>query len=208
VGVSPLGEGVAVGSVLPDSINVVRTGRIAPGLLDRPLGRRDSFGCSERVSFFAGLAVSETTGVAVGEASEADSRAFAGCEDVRVLSRSAASAPAIRICSSVGSADAGFFSRDLALGGSGVANSEGVSSAAGVACLEASGFVSRATMTSCPCIHPTRIKPQSRIPKNPVSLNCPANDLRPANKPLFTSLSLCSARWTRDPDHRQGKTHP
>jgi hypothetical protein len=202
VGVSNLGEGVAVGSVLPDSINVVRTGPIIPGLPVRPPARRDSLTCSRRVSFLAGLAGSETTGVAVGEASEPDSRVFTGCEDVGLLSRSAASAPDIRICSSVGSAEARFFSRDLVFVGDGVVGSEGVSSGAGVACLETSGLVSRATMTSCACIRPKTIKPQSRTPKNPVSNNCPAN------KPLFTSQSLSSASRTRNPDHRQGKTQP
>jgi len=65
--------------------------------------------CSERLSFFGGLAVSGTAGLGVGAASESDWSDFFVCDGLGLCSRSAARAPAIRICSSVGSADADFF---------------------------------------------------------------------------------------------------
>jgi len=106
--------------------------------------------CSERVSFLAGLGVSGAAGFGVGAGSESDWPDLFVCDELGLFNRSAARAPAIRICSSVGSADADFL-RDLGLGrsGSGVADSEGVCSGGGAACLGASGFVSRATITSC-----------------------------------------------------------
>jgi hypothetical protein len=171
------------GSDLPDSINVGRTPPVVSGFAVRELVGRDAFVCSARVSFFAGLAVSETIGLGVGAASEFDWRDPFVCEGLGLFSRSAASAPAIRICSSVGTAD--FLARDLGLvrSGSGVADSKGVCSGGGAARLGASGFVSRATITSCACVLPARMKLQSSTIKNAVGINRRDKQLRPVRKP-------------------------
>ena len=137
-------------------MNVGRTAPVASGFAARELGGRDTRGCSGRVSFFAGLGVSGTAGVGVGAASDSDWPDLLICDGLGLFSRSAARAPAIRICSSVGSADVDLLPRDLGLAG--VEDSEGVCSGGGAACLGASGFVSRATITSCACVWPTRIK--------------------------------------------------
>jgi hypothetical protein len=149
---------------------------------------REAFVCSGRVCFFACLAVSETTGLGVGAASDSDWPDLFVCEGLGLFSRSAASAPAIRICSSVGAADVDFLLRDLGLGrsGSGVADSEGVCSRGGAACLGASGFVSRATITSCACVGLTRIKLQSSTLKNPLGIKHRDKLLQPIRKPPFT----------------------
>jgi hypothetical protein len=105
-----------------------------------------------------------------------------------LLSRSAASAPAIRICSSVGSADVDFL-RDLGFVCSGVADSEGVCSGGGAACLGVSGFVSRATITSCACVWPKRMKVQRSTIKNLLGINRRDKQLQPVRKPPFTRCS-------------------
>jgi hypothetical protein len=204
-GVCPFGKGEALGCSLPASINVGRTTPDASGFSGRELGRRDLLVCSERVSFFAGLGVSGTTGLGVGAASESDWPDLFVCDGLGLFSRSAAMAPATRICSSVGSADADFL-RDLGLGrsGSGVADSEGVRSGGGAACFGASGFASRATITSCARGWPTRMKLQSSTMKNPLGVNGRDKQLQPVRKPPFTKRRLSS--WPRDLDHRQGKT--
>jgi hypothetical protein len=206
-GVCPFDKGVVLGSDLLDSINVGRTTPLVSGFSGRELGRRVVLVCSERVSFFAGLGVSGTAGLGVVAASESDWPDLFLCDGLGLFSRSAARAPAIRICSSVGSADADFL-RDLGLGrsGSGVADSEGVCSGGGAACLGASGFVSRATITSCGRAWPMRMKLQSSTVKNPRSINRRDKQLQPVRKPPFTKRRLSS--WPRDPDHRQGKTQP
>ena len=188
-GVCPFGEGEALGCSLPDSINVGRTAPIASGFAVRELGRRDVLVCSERASLFAGLGVSGTAGLGVGAASESDGPDMFLCEGLGLFSRSAASAPAIRICSSVGSADVDFLLRDLGLVCSGVADSEGVCSGGGAVCLGASGFVSRATITSCARVWATRMKLQSSTIKNPVRTNRRDKRLRPVRKPPFTRPS-------------------
>src|SRR5881275_3391404 len=104
-GVCPLGEGEALGCSLPDSINVGRTAPPASGFAVRELRRRDVLVCSERASFFAGLGVSGIVGVELGAASDSDWPDLLVCDGLGLFSRSAASAPAIRICSRVGSAD-------------------------------------------------------------------------------------------------------
>jgi len=146
---------------------VGRTTPVVSGFTVRELGRRDGFVCSERVSLFTGLGVSGAAGLGVEAASESDCPDFLPCDELALVRRSAASSPALRISSSVGSADADFL-RDfgLALSGSGVADSAGVCSGGG-ACLGASGFVSRATITSCEYKWPTRMKLPSSIMKNP-----------------------------------------
>jgi hypothetical protein len=208
-GVWPFGKGVALGCSLPDSINVDRTAPIASGFAVRELGRRDVLVCSERISFFAGLGVSGTAGLGVGAASESDPLVLVVCGGLGLVSRSAASAPAIRICSSVGSADVDFLPRDLGLARSGVGDSDGVCSGGdGAACLGASGFVSRATITSCAWVWPSRIKLKSNTLKNPVGIKRRANQLRPIRKPPITRSSRVLASWPCDLDDRQGETHP
>jgi hypothetical protein len=206
-GVCPFGKGVVLGSDLLDSMNVGRTAPLVSGFSGPELGRRVVLVCSERVSFFAGLGVSGTAGLGVVAASESDWPDLFLCDGLGLFSRSAARAPAIRICSSVGSGDADFL-RDLGLGrsGSGVADSEGVCSGGGAACLGASGFVSRATITSCARVWPTRMKLQSSTMKNPRGINRRDKQLQPVRKPPFTKRRLSS--WPRDLDHRQGKTQP
>ena len=206
-GVCRFGKGVLLGSDLPDSINVGRTTPDASGFAVCELGRRDVLVRSERVSFFAGLGVSGTAGLGVGAASESDRPDFFACDGLGLSRRSAASAPAIRICSSVGSADADFL-RDLRLArsGSGVADSEGVCSGGGAACLGASGFVSRATITSCACVWLTTMKLQSSTMKNPLRINRRDKQLQPVRKPPFTRCLQRLSSWPRDLDHRQRKT--
>jgi len=204
-GVCPFGKGVVLGSDLPDSINVGRTAPLVSGFAVRELARRDVLVRSERVCFFVGLGVSGTAEVGVGAASESDWPALFVCDGLGLFSRSAARAPAIRICSRLGSVDADFL-RDLGLGrsGSGVADSGGVWSGGGAACFGASGFVSRATMTSCARVWPTSMKLQSSTMNNPASINRRDKQLQPVRKPPFTKCRLSS--WPHDFDHRQGKT--
>jgi hypothetical protein len=197
-GVCPFGKGVVLGSdLLPDSINVDRTAPLGSGFAVRELGRRAVLVCSVRVSFFVGLGVSGTAGLGVGEASESDWPDLFVCDGLGLFSRSAARAPAVRICSSVSSADADFL-RDLGLGrsGSGVADSEGVCSGGGAACLGASGFVSRATITSCARVWPTRMKLQNSTMKNPLGINLRDKQLQPVRKPPFTNVAYPVGRAT------------
>src|SRR5205807_8063747 len=93
-------------------------------------------------SILAVLVVSSIVGVEVGTASDSHWPDLLVCDGLGLFSRSAASAPAIRICSRVGSADVDLLPRDLGLVRSGVGDSEGVCSGGGAACLGASGFVS------------------------------------------------------------------
>jgi hypothetical protein len=191
-------------------MNVGRTTSLASGFVARELGRCDVLGCSERVSLLAGLGVSGTAGLGVGAASESDRPDLLVCDGLGLFSRSAARAPAIRISSSVGSADVDLLLRDLGLGlgcstSPGVADSAGVCSGGGAACLGASGFVSRATITSCPGVWPARMKVLTRATKNPLDINR-REKLQPVRKPPFTKRRLSG--WSRDFDHRQGKTHP
>jgi len=164
-------------------MNVGRTAPLASGFAVRELGRRDELVSSERVSFFAGLGVSGTAGLGVGAASESDWPDLLACDGLGLFSRSAASAPAIRICSSVGAAEPDFFSRDLGFVRSGAADSEGVCSGDGAACVGASGFLSRATITSWPRTCPTRTRLHSSALKNAFSMNSRDKQLRPIDKP-------------------------
>jgi hypothetical protein len=139
-----------LGSDLPASINVGRTAPVVSDLEVRGFERCDVLVCSERVSLLTGLGVSGTGVLGADARSESDWADLRAGDGLGLFSRSAASAPAFRIWSSVGSADS---ERLRVLGlvrcGSGAADSEGVSSASGVACWGASGFASRATITSC-----------------------------------------------------------
>ena len=130
---------------------------------------RDALLCSTGVSLFNGVGLSGTVGVGAGAISESDPPALVDCGRGWLSCASAARAPAIRICSSVGIAEADFFWPDLGLARSGAGDSGGLCSEDGVACLRASGLVSRATITSCACIWPERIKLQSTAPKNAFS---------------------------------------
>jgi hypothetical protein len=186
-------------------MKVDRTAPSGAGFAAREAALRDVSVSSERVSFLDRLGVSGTTGLGVGRASESDWPDLFLCEGFGLVSRSAACAPAIRICSSVGSAEVDFL-RDLGLPCSGVADSEGVCSGGGAACLGASGFVSRATITSCVCVWPTKMKLQSSTMKHPAGAKRRAKQLQPVRKPPFTKRRLTS--WPRHLNYRQGKTHP
>ncbi len=167
-------------------MNVGRTAPLATGLAVCELGRREVLVCSDRVSFFAGRGV--CAGLGVGAASESDWPDLLVCEGLGLFNRSAAWAPAIRISSSVGSADVGLLLRDLGLvrSASGVADSKGVCSGGGAACLGASGFASRATITSCAGVWPASMKLQSSTMKNPLGINRRDKQLQPVRKPPFT----------------------
>jgi len=170
-------------------MSVDRTAPLGSGFVAPELGRRDVLGCSERVSLLDGLGVSKTFGLGVGAASESDRPDLLVCDGLGLFNRSAARAPAIRISSSVGSADVDFLPRGLGLGrcsSAGVAVSEGVSSGGGAVCLGACGFVSRATITSCAGVRPTSMKLQSSTMKNPLRINRRDKQHKPVRKPPFT----------------------
>jgi hypothetical protein len=127
------------------------------------------------------VAVADTAGLGAAAGSERDPPALVGCETDLSFCPSAASAPAARICSSVGAAD--FFSRGLDLRGAGVSDSEGTCSEGCGACLGGSLFFSRATITSCACICPARTKLQSSAQKNPFSIKKPDKRITPFTSP-------------------------
>jgi hypothetical protein len=141
-GVCAFAEGVALGSCLPDSIIVGRIAPAASGFVVRGFGRRGTLVCSVRGSFLSGLGVAETVGNSAALGSESGPPVLSGCGELLFSNRSAASAPAIRICSAVSVVEPDFFSRDLGLVRAGVDDSDGVSSEDGAACLGASGFFS------------------------------------------------------------------
>ena len=145
---------------------VGRTGPIGSSFVSRDVDGRDVLFCGICVSLFIAVAVGEATGLGVAVVSECDSPVLFGFGTDRSLRPSPASAPDARICSSVGATD--FFSRDLRLVGTGVADSKGVASDSedGVVCVGASGFVSRGTTTSCAWICPTNTRLQSNDRKN------------------------------------------
>lgn len=172
-------------------MNVGRTAPSGAGFVVCELGRRDVRDCSGRVSFLAGLEVCRTGGLGVAAASESDRPDLLVSDGVGLFSRSAAWAPAFRISSSVGSADVDLLLRDLGLGRStstGVADSVGVCSGGGDACLGASGFASRATITSCAGVGPARMKLQKSTMKNALGMNLCDKQLQPARKPPFTKI--------------------
>jgi hypothetical protein len=185
---------------------VGRTGAIASGFVDfvvRERAGRDTLACSARVSFLGGLAVpvAAAGGPAVAP-SGSDLAGVLPCERLW-FSRSAASAPAIRICSSVGTAEAGLFSRSFGLVCAGAADSECVGSGDFVACLEASGFVSRATITSCAWTCPATAKLQSNAAASPLDMQSALiNKSGVLGKPLVTKAAGILSSWARDLDHR------
>jgi len=141
-GVCPFAEGVALGSCLPDSIIVGRITPIGSGFVVSGFDRRGALVCPVRGSFLSGLGVAETVGNSASLGSESDAPALADCGELRFSNRSAASAPAIRICSAVSVVEPDFFSCDLDLVSAGVGDSDGVCSEDGAACFGASGFFS------------------------------------------------------------------
>jgi len=169
-GVCAFAEGVALGSCLPDSIIVGRIAPIASGFVVRRLGRGGTLVCPERGSFLSGLGVAKTVGNSAALGSESDPPVLAGCGELRFSNRSAASAPAIRICSAVSPVEPDFFSGDLDLVSAGVGDSDGVCAEDGDACLGASGFFSRPTITSCAWACPRRTRLQISALKNAFSM--------------------------------------
>src|SRR5947208_16721594 len=102
----------------------------APGELERREGRVSS----ARASFFAGLGVAVILGVSATERCSSDALVVAAGGGLGLSSRSAASAPAFRICSSVGVVELDFFSRAFRFvcGGGGGVGVSGCSGAGGV----------------------------------------------------------------------------
>ena len=150
-------------------------GRTAPTgsgfVVGRELGRRGVLVGAARGSVVIGVAVTlEVPKVfeAAG-ASEPDSLVLFDSGRDRLSRLSAARAPASRICSRVGPVD--FFVCDLGLVVSGGCDSDGVcSEGGGASSLGASGFFSRATITSCAWTCPTRTRPQNNTLNNPLSI--------------------------------------
>jgi hypothetical protein len=182
-GVCAFAGGVALGSCLPDSIIVGRIAPIASGFGVRGLGRRGTLVCPVRGSFLTGFGVAETVGNSAALGSESDPPVLAGCGELVFSNRSAASAPAIRICSAVSVVEPDFLSRDLGWFSAGAGDSDGVCSEDGAACLGASGFFSRPTITSCAWTCPTRTRLQSSALKNAFSMKSRDKQLRPIAKP-------------------------
>jgi len=146
-------------------------GRTAPAgsgfVVVRELGRRGVLVGAARGSVVIGVTVALEMPKVCGAAgaSEPDSLGLLVSGRDRLSRLSAASAPASRICSMVGPVD--FFVRDLGLVVSGGLDSEGVCSEGGGASLGASGFFSRATITSCAWTCPTRTRPHNNTLNNP-----------------------------------------
>jgi hypothetical protein len=139
--------------------------------------------CSTGVSLFTGLGVSATVGFGIGALSTSGSRVFVACEPDRLFNPSAARTPASRISSSVSLAGTDFFSRDLDLRGDGVEDSEVICSEGCGVCVGSSGFLSRATITSCACIFPMRMRLQSTARKNRFSMMPPDKRFNPFTSP-------------------------
>ena len=151
---------------------VGRTAPIGSGfVVARELGRRGVLVGAARGSVVIGVTVALEMPTVFGAAgaSEPDSLVLLDSEGDRLSRLSAASAPASRICSTVGPVD--FFVRDLGWVVSGGGASEGVcSEGGGASSLGASGFFSRATITSCAWTRPTRTRPQNNTLNNPLSI--------------------------------------
>jgi hypothetical protein len=161
---------------------VGRTGATTSDFVVPVLDRRWALDCSTRFSFRTGSA---------GTASDLafwglDSR-LAVVASIRgwFVSRSPASAPAIRICSTVGKVDADFFARTRAFAGVAFPDSESDGCDSGAARSVAFGLVSRPTTTSCPRICPARANPHSKAVKAFVPINAAViNEFSAIGKPL------------------------
>ncbi len=149
----------------------------------RDLEGRGELLCSTGVSLFTGLGVSATVGFGIGALSTSGSRVFVDCETDRSFDPSAARAPAARISSSVSVAGTDFFSRGLGLCGAGVGDSEASCSEGCGVCVGRSAFFSRATITSCACIFPMKMAPQSTARKNRFSMMPPDKRFIPFTGP-------------------------
>ena len=149
-------------------------GRTAPAgsgfVVVRELGRRGVLVGAARGSVVIGVTVALEMPKVCGAAgaSEPDSLGLLVSGQDRLSRLSAASAPASRICSMVGPVD--FFVRDLGLVVSGGGDSEGVCLEGGASSLGASGFFSRATITSCAWTCPTRTRPHNNTLNNPLRI--------------------------------------
>ena len=149
-----------------------RTAPLGSGfVVVRELGRREVLVGAARGSVVIGVTVALEMPKVCGAAgaSEPDSLGLLVSGRDRLSRLSAASAPASRICSMVGPVD--FFVRDLGLVVSGGGDSEGVcSEGGGASSLGASGFFSRATITSCAWTCPTRTRPYNNTLNNPLRI--------------------------------------
>jgi hypothetical protein len=131
---------------------------------------------SSCVSLFTGVALGKIAGVSLAGVSlagvsDSASTGLVGDAEVGLFNRSAARTPAIRISSRVRLFERDFFSRGFDSFGVSVGESEGACSGGGAGGLATSGFVSRATITSCACMTPIRRKLQISDPKNPLSIS-------------------------------------
>jgi hypothetical protein len=91
----------------------------------------------------------------------------------------------------VGPAEAGRFSRNFGLVCAGVADSECVGSGDFVACVEASGFASRTTITSCAWTCPATAKLQSNAAASPLDMQgALINKSAVLGKPLVTKAAV------------------
>ena len=158
--------GVGLGASRPDSNNVGRIGPIPSMEVPRDLEERGELRCSTGVCLFTDLGVSATVGLGVGALSTSGSRVFVDGEPDRLFDPSAARAPASRISSSVSVAGTDFFSRDFSLRGAGVGDSAVTCSDGWGVCEVCSGFFSLATITSCACIFPMKMRLQNTARKN------------------------------------------
>ena len=150
-------------------------GRTAPAgsgfVVVRELGRRGVLVGAARGSVVIGVTVALEMPKVFGAAgaSEPDSLVLLDSGGDRLSRLSAASAPASRICSTVGPVD--FFVRDLGLVVSSAGDSEGAcSEGGGASSLGGSGFFSRATITSCAWTCPTRTRPHNNTLNNPLRI--------------------------------------
>src|SRR5438132_266325 len=112
-------------------------GRMAPigsGFAPVEFERREGRVSSARASFFMGLGVAVIVGISATAGCSSDALVLATGGGVGLSNRSAASAPALRICSRVSAVEVDFFSRDFRFGGSGagVGDSDWICSGAGV----------------------------------------------------------------------------
>jgi hypothetical protein len=163
---SPLAGPEVSGSPLPDSIMVGRTGLITSDFGLREFDTRGALVCPTPVSSFAGFALAKGVETGVLALFEAEpSLTFTGSART-CFRRSAASAPAIRICSIVSLTEPDFIPSLWGLASVDVPGPEPLFSEAGVGCAGAFDFASRATTTSCERISPTRTKPQRNAVKS------------------------------------------
>ena len=171
----PKGDGV--GASLPDSIIVGRIGPMLCIVVSRVLEGTGVLFCLIDASLFAGLGVSAIVGFGSRTLSASASRVLVDCETPWLFEPSAARAPAARISSSVGIAEADFLSRNFDFRAVVVGVSDGGSFESSTVCFRGSGvcltdlgFFSRATITSCPCIFPIRMTPQINAHDNCLSV--------------------------------------